>query len=119
MDPLEIAVRNYLEPHAGRPIRQGELCEALGVGERRLRRLFSGLHGTSPTQFLMRHRLELARTRLQRGDEDRVTDVGMSCGFYDLGRFASQYRRLFNELPSETLRRHRVSEQTSGMLWVE
>ena len=109
MDPLENALRRYLEAHAWRPMRQQELCEALRVGERRLRRLFAGLHGTSPTRFLMRHRLHLARTRLERGEDDRVTDVGMSCGFYDLGRFASQYRRLFNELPSETLRRHRTT----------
>lgn len=108
MDSPEAALRRYLEAHAGRPIRQGELCEALGLGERSLRRLFSAVHGTSPTRFLMRRRLELARSRLQEGQDDRVTDVGMSCGFYDLGRFASQYRRLFNELPSETLRRHRA-----------
>ena len=108
MDPLETALRRYIDAHSARPIRQVELCEALGVKERRLRRLFASLHGTSPTRFLMRHRLELARTRLQRGEDERVTDVGMSCGFYDLGRFASHYRRLFNELPSETLRRHRA-----------
>lgn len=107
MDPLAAALQRYIEDHGARPIRQGELLTALGVGDRRLRRLFADVHGTSPARFLTRHRLELARQRLLRGEDDRVTDVGMSCGFYDLGRFASQYRRVFNELPSETLRRHR------------
>jgi transcriptional regulator GlxA family with amidase domain len=107
MDPLAAALRRYLEDHGERPIQQDELRSVLGVGERRLRRLFAAVHGVSPARFLKHQRLRLARARLQGGQHDRVTDVGMSCGFNDLGRFASQYRSLFNELPSETLRRHR------------
>jgi transcriptional regulator GlxA family with amidase domain len=107
MDALEIALRRYLEDHGGRPIQQRELRTALGVGDRRLRRLFASVHGVSPTRFLLRLRLQLARERLERGADDRVTDVGMSCGFNDLGRFASSYRSVYHELPSETLRRHR------------
>ena len=114
MDPLAAELKRYIDEHGERPIRQGELLSALGVGDRRLRRLFATVHGTSPTRWLTRHRLELARRRLERGEGDRVTDVGMSCGFFDLGRFASQYRRLFNELPSETLRRHRGPQEVPG-----
>ena len=114
MDPLAAALQRYIDDQDGRPIQQGELLTALGVGDRRLRRLFATVHGTSPTRFLTRRRLELARRRLQEGAADRVTEVGMACGFYDLGRFASQYRRLFNELPSETLRRHRGPQEAPG-----
>ena len=114
MDPLAAALQRYIEDHGERPIQPGELLAALGVGDRRLRRLFADVHGTSPSRFLTRHRLELARRRLAGGEVDRVTDAGMSCGFYDLGRFASQYRRLFNELPSETLRRHREPQPAPG-----
>ncbi len=109
MDPMEAALRSYLESNRERPIRPGELCAALAVGERRLRRLFAVVYGETPNQFLRCHRLRLARQRLQDGQEDRVTDVGMRYGFFDLGRFASQYRALFDELPSETLRRHRAA----------
>jgi transcriptional regulator GlxA family with amidase domain len=112
MDPLAATLRRYLEDHGERPIQQDELQSVLGVGGRRLRRLFAAVHGMSPARYLKRQRLELARARLQAGEHDRVTDVGMSCGFNDLGRFASQYRNLFNELPSETLRRHRTSSES-------
>jgi AraC family ethanolamine operon transcriptional activator len=34
-----------------------------------------------------------------------VTDVAMNHGFFQLGRFSADYRRVFGELPSETLGR--------------
>jgi AraC family ethanolamine operon transcriptional activator len=33
----------------------------------------------------------------------RVTDVAMRWGFWQLGRFAVEYRALFGERPSQTL----------------
>ncbi|MFD2500918.1 hypothetical protein ACFSTI_21320 [Rhizorhabdus histidinilytica] len=34
-----------------------------------------------------------------------MTEIACRWGFYQFGRFAAQYRRLFGELPSETLRK--------------
>jgi AraC family ethanolamine operon transcriptional activator len=33
-----------------------------------------------------------------------VTDIAMRLGFWEMGRFASDYRDMFGELPSVTLR---------------
>ena len=35
--------------------------------------------------------------------KDRIVDIALSWGFIELGRFAGEYRRLFQELPSVTL----------------
>lgn len=51
--------------------------------------------------------LNEARNRLLRlpNRPGAVADVAMECGFEHLGRFSESYRNLFNELPSETLRK--------------
>ena len=35
--------------------------------------------------------------------------IAADFGFWEFGRFSGQYRRLFGELPSETLRRSRMN----------
>ncbi len=49
----------------------------------------------------------LAPRKLQNPNHERqsVTEIVAGCGIYELGRFAGEYRRLFGELPSETLAR--------------
>jgi transcriptional regulator GlxA family with amidase domain len=42
---------------------------------------------------------------MQAGENDRVADIALSCGFVNLGRYAKVYREKFGEAPSETLRK--------------
>lgn len=105
MESFEGALRHYLRAHEGKPLRPADLLAAFGVSERHLRRIFAAAFGTSPARFLRQRRLLMARRRLKAGGARQVTEVGMQYDFFDLGRFAGEYRRLFNELPSETLRK--------------
>ena len=41
-----------------------------------------------------------------RPGEATVTRIATDHGFYELGRFASRYRAVYGERPSETLRGH-------------
>src|SRR5258705_12876032 len=92
---------------SGRPPLITDLCRAAGVSERTLRNAFHDVHGLSPKQYLLRHGLEEAHRALQvaQGARGSVTLVATECGFFELGRFARAYRRLFGERPSDTLRR--------------
>ncbi len=90
------------------------LAARLGVTRRALEKAFGSTLGVSPGQYLLRRRLLAVRARLIRG-RGRVIDHAFSMGFQDPSRFARQYRRLFGELPSETLRASRsrgVPERT-------
>ncbi len=60
-----------------------------------------------PMRFLLRRRMQLARRALREADPaaTTVTAIAMQYGFWELGRFAAEYRTLFNEPPSVTLRR--------------
>ncbi|RAI44673.1 AraC family transcriptional regulator [Rhodoplanes roseus] len=85
----------------------GDLCAAAGVCERTLRRAFSAVFGMPPSRYLKLRQLNRVHAAMlddgARGR--RVTDVLTSHGVTELGRFAMQYRALFGELPSHTMRR--------------
>jgi AraC-like DNA-binding protein len=83
-----------------------ELARATGASARALQRAFERSGQPSPMMYLRRLRLHRVHAELAANSPDSVT-VTMAAGrwgFVHLGRFASQYRQLFGETPSETLR---------------
>ncbi len=82
-----------------------ELCRVAGTSERTLQYAFKDGFGMSPQEFMTRRRLHSVRRALLASDPDLVFvgDLAMKHGFFELGHFAGKYRRLFGELPSETL----------------
>lgn len=99
-------VEEYIEANWNRPITIRSLSEVTGVSARTLFRTFERARGCSPMAFVKKTRLEHARASLTTpGDRTSVSGVALACGFSNLGHFAHDYRRLFGELPSDTLKR--------------
>ena len=100
-------LRLFFESQPELPLRVGDLCRHVGASHRSLHRVFVELYGISPARYLRLRRLHQARRalRMKDGAHGSVTEAGTAMGFYDLGRFASEYRALFGELPSATLKR--------------
>ena len=82
------------------------LCRMLAVSEPNLRRAFHRVHGVPPHRRLQMLRLSRARQGLMlaRGRSVTVTEIVTLLGFSELGRFSVEYRKMFGECPSETLR---------------
>ncbi|MGI9342961.1 MAG: AraC family transcriptional regulator [Gammaproteobacteria bacterium] len=89
-----------------RPITRTELCEVSGLNVRTLTRGFEQRHGVGPIAFARARRLEAMQRALLAAEPGgaSVTDIAYDHGFSHLGRFATEYRRAFGELPSATLR---------------
>ena len=81
------------------------LCVAAGASRRTLESAFLEQYGFGPAAFMKRRRLADARRVLQAADPRlvRVSDIMEELGFAHVGQFAADYRRVFGELPSETL----------------
>jgi AraC family ethanolamine operon transcriptional activator len=103
VDRFEAAARANLEQNVG----IGELCRIAAVERRTLARAFHADHGTTPLRYLRTLRLNRARQALLAPCAGRktVTEVATRFRFRELGRFALNYRTMFGEAPSETLRR--------------
>jgi AraC-like DNA-binding protein len=98
--------RAVMEDSVDRAIYLPDLCAAINVAERTLRTCCLESLGMGPMQYLRLRRMQLARRALRKADltVTTVTDVAMRYGFWELGRFAVEYRRLFGKPPSATLR---------------
>ncbi|WMJ69487.1 helix-turn-helix domain-containing protein [Stenotrophomonas sp. 24(2023)] len=98
---------NFMRLNLRRNIYMNEICDAAGVSERGLRYAFEDLFGISPNRYLSMLRLCAACRSLSMADAHRrsVKAIALSCGLWDLSRFADNYRKVFGELPRDTLMR--------------
>lgn len=83
-----------------------EMCAAAGVSQRWLHKCFADVLGIPPYRYVRLARLSRARERLLASDGDctLVKTLSLSLGYRLSGRFAAEYRSVFGENPSATLR---------------
>jgi AraC family transcriptional regulator, ethanolamine operon transcriptional activator len=121
--PLDLSLRSprrfemvkqaneYMRAHLETPITLMSLCKALHTSERPLNYGFHEVFGVSPMAYLKTLRLRAVRTQLQLADPDTtaIAEVANRFSFQSLGHFSRDYKIMFGELPSETLKQ--VSRQ--------
>lgn len=97
----------FLAANISVPLYVREICAAIGVSQRALRTCCQEQLGMSRIQYLWLRRMHLARQALALATPgtSTVTRIAGDHGFWELGRFAVEYRALFGDSPSETLSR--------------
>lgn len=98
---------DYVSAQADLRIRIDELCVATNTSISKLDRAFMQVYGMGPQRYLLLRRFARVRRDLLGGPTRPglgVTAVAARWGFVHLGRFASAYKSLFGESPSETAR---------------
>ncbi|AKJ64383.1 AraC family transcriptional regulator [Kiritimatiella glycovorans] len=82
------------------PIKTRELAGIAGLSTSQFDRRFRKLFGTTPREYLLRVRVNAACRMLE--DADRtITDIAMSCGFYDHSHLSRTFRRIMGTAPSK------------------
>ena len=96
-----------LKAQPERHFRLAEICAALDVPTQALRLACEDQLGMGPTEYVRRRRMQLVHRALLNGNPDPVSISALARGhgFRSPGRFAADYRTLYGELPSATLRR--------------
>lgn len=87
-----------------------DLAAAADVTNRTLLRMFRQQLGIGPASYLKRRQLNIVRRALRGKLEpsSKITSIMSEHGVTEFGRFASEYKALFGERPSETVARSRV-----------
>jgi len=113
------SVEGWVDGQPPESIHLADLCRALRLSRRTLQRAFTETLGMGPARYLTLRRLAAVRAVLRESGpaETTVTDAAIRHGFWELGRFARDYQRLFGERPSQTLARGRWSRRESVPTW--
>jgi len=98
--------RALIDAHFREPVRMGDLCRATGARVRTLQRCFRQYFGMTVKSYLKAVRLDAAYRDLiaAHPSRDTVTAIAERNGCSHLGRFSSDFRERFGQLPRETLR---------------
>jgi AraC-like DNA-binding protein len=82
-----------------------DLCRSAGVSQRWLHKCFVDVVGVSPYRYIRLARLSQAREQLLSSERRpaMVKCLALSLGYRLSGRFAADYRSVFDENPSDTL----------------
>jgi transcriptional regulator GlxA family with amidase domain len=98
--------QEYLLADLDRPFRLPELAKATHSSGRNLQIAFAQAYGVGPMEWFRAIRLQAVHRELREESSSatRIAEVAMRWGFSHLGRFSTEYRKLFGETPSQTLR---------------
>jgi len=112
---------DLLEARQRKPLFIDDLCVATEVSERTLRNVFQEYFGVGPMRFLKVRQLLEIRAALLAGDpsQDTVTRIAARFGVWDFSLFARNYKALYGESPSQTLRRPpRAHDPALSATWI-
>jgi transcriptional regulator GlxA family with amidase domain len=85
-----------------------DLCKNAQCSQRTLEKCFSKRFGVTPKKYIKCLRLAEVHKGLRNFDAHgyvSIIELAGINGFWHMGQFAADYRRIYGELPSETLSR--------------
>ena len=92
------AARDYLEAHALRPVRSGELETVTGLDRFTLSRHFRTAFATSPHRYMLMRRLQQAKVMI--GNGESIAEVAAATGFADQSHLTRTFRRSTGVTPA-------------------
>jgi AraC-like DNA-binding protein len=104
---LVARARDFIEANLDNTVTMGSLCRMACTSLRTLERSFQEVIGRSPVQYIKLRRFNAAYRKLLGANpqETTVTDTALCYKLDHFGRFSVNYRQLFGESPSITLKR--------------
>lgn len=96
----------YINKNLDKPLKISDICDHVKTSERNLREGFKERAGISPKKFIKNMKLNKARKEIKLAKEKtEINIIANRWGFGHSGQFAADYKRLFGELPSESIGR--------------
>lgn len=102
-------VLEYIDSNIKENLTIEELSVMAGMSVRKLYQIFTDRLSTTPRTLIKQRKLAAVHRDLKTNPTVRnVTEAALDYAFTHLGRFSSDYKKAFGELPSETLKNRQV-----------
>jgi AraC family transcriptional regulator len=88
-------VFDYVENNIGKQFTLQDLAEVASFSKYHFNRIFYGVVGETPFQFITRVRLERAASLLLSAKNDSITEIACKCGFNDISIFSRNFKSFF------------------------
>lgn len=89
---------DYMEKNYSDELTVEAMAEHLNVSRSYLYRIFKQNLGISPRRAILNFRLDKASLLVERGGIP-LTEIALSCGFYDLSHFSKAYKERYKQYP--------------------
>ena len=90
----------YIKNNYAYPIQISDVAHYVGIDRSYLYRIFMEHENTSPKQYLLKHRLQMA-AQLLCSSSCTITEAALSCGFRDAPSFCNYFRQGTGYTPKE------------------
>lgn len=92
--------KNAIETYHSEKQQLLDELQKMGVSKRRIAQLFKQQYGVSPTEYVNRLRIQIAKEQLQQSSQP-IIDIAYSLGFNSLSAFFTFFRKNTGETPRE------------------
>ena len=100
-------ITEYIEMNISNPdLTIADVAEAAGFSEVHFRKLFKNHYGVSPKQYILNHRLHIAKKLLE-STNDPIAKIASKCGFSTIFYFSKLFKDKMGVSPYEYRERHR------------
>lgn len=85
-----------------------DIALEVNLSERHMLRLFKDTFGISPKTYLQKLRLNAVRKEFlssEKKERYSISDIAFKYNFFHMGHFSAEYKKMFGELPSSTIKR--------------
>lgn len=103
-------VEHFMWEHVDEPLTLERICANIGCRMRCLIYSFKDTFGLGPMAYLKIRRLNAAHRKLMACEgKSRIFDVAADFGFWHMGHFSTDYKRMFGNTASQTLEAARLA----------
>lgn len=103
------AMLRCIQERCADPLTVAEIAASASISESECLRCFRSMIGATPIQYVKQLRVQRAAELLESSDE-KISEIGMRCGFQEMSYFARTFRALKGRTPSQYRAEKRAAE---------